>query len=401
MRTINPSTNMKNSSILRLSFFVLLLVGFFPRSIFAATLFISPSSSSVTSGNIFTVNVIVNTEGQSINTSDAIIQFPTDILQVVSVSKGSSIFSLWVEDPNFSNTTGQISFNGGIANPGYLGNYGQLVSITFQAKKAGSASILFSDSSVRANDGLGTDVLSTKVGAKFTITAPVIPVTPKPVTVPVTEPISKPEPVVQPEPKVEEVVVADKNPEISFGLKNGVQAVFGVSSQTNSEVMLSFVSSDGTQIFITDKTLSDGSFSLTVPRVLRSGSYSVTANIRKINDSKTYTSNEITVKVGDGLMDAGLPALSLIGFLIMVIVGLLIYIFTHLRRHKSKSSLKHELHEAETVLHKSFDILREDVSDYAHEKMHSAADRKNATAIEKEIDDAESAISSKIKEIEK
>jgi len=394
------SIDIKNRIVI-ISAILFLYFTLLPVSVYSATLFVSPSSSSVVAGNIFTVNIVVNTEGQNINTSDAVIQFPTDLLQVVSVSKGSSIFSLWVEDPNFSNTTGQISFNGGIANPGYLGNYGQLISITFKTKKSGTASLLFSDSSVRANDGLGTDVLTSKTGASFTITNPVVPVVPaKPVTPPVVVPEKQTVPEVIVEPK-EEVVVIEKNPEISLGIKNGVQAVFGVSSQATSEVMLSFTSADGTKIFITDKTLSDGSFSLTVPRVLRSGSYSVTANVKKTNDSKIYLSNEIKVNVGGGLMGFGLPILSLVSVLVAIILGLLAYIFTHLRRHKSKSSLKHELHEAENVLHKSFDILREDVSDYAHEKMHSASDRKNATALEKEIDDAESAINDKIREIEK
>lgn len=401
MRTITLSTNIRNFSIFCLSFLVLLLIVFFPRFTLAATLFMSPSSSSVTTGNIFTVNVIVNTEGQSINTSDAVIQFPTDILQVVSVSKSSSIFSLWVEDPNFSNTTGQISFNGGIANPGYLGSYGQLISITFQAKKTGSASILFSDSSVRANDGLGTDVLSTKAGAKFTVTAPVAPTPTKPDTVPVTQPINKPVQVETVEPIVEEVAVEVRTPEISVGIKNGIPTVTGESSYADHEVTLSFISSDGTKIFITDKTLSDGSFSLTVPKVLRSGSYSVTAILSKTNDDKTYKSNQIEVSVANSIKDIGLPVLSFIGILLLVIIGLLLYIFTHLRKHKSKSSLKHDLHETEDVLHKSFDILREDVSDFAHEKMHSSADRKNVSAIEKEIDDAENVITSQIKNIEK
>ncbi len=393
------SINVKNR-VITTSVFLFLYFALFPVPVYPATLFVSPSSSSVVAGNIFTVNIVVNTEGQNINTSDAVIQFPTDLLQVVSVSKGSSIFSLWVEDPNFSNTTGQISFNGGIANPGYLGNYGQLISITFKAKKSGTASLIFSDSSVRANDGLGTDVLSSKSGGLFTITNPVAPAAPaKTVTPPVVVPEKQAAPEVVDEPK--EDLVVERNPEISIGLKNGVQAVFGLSSQVNSEVVLSFVSTDGTKIFITDKTLPDGSFSLTVPRVLRSGSYTVKANVKKLNDSKIYVSNEIKVSVGSGLMGVGIPVLSLMVILFTVIVGLLVYIFTHLRKHKNKSSLKHDLHEAENVLHKSFDILREDVSDYAHEKMHSASDRKNATALEKEIDDAESVISSKIREIEK
>ena len=39
----------------------------------------------------------------------------------------------------------------------------------FKAKKQGTASIVFSDATVRLNDGLGTDVLSRKDSANITI----------------------------------------------------------------------------------------------------------------------------------------------------------------------------------------------------------------------------------------
>ena len=144
----------------------------------AAALSLSPAVSSVAAGNIITLTVAVDAQGTAINNSSATIQFPTDLLQVISVSKSSSIFSLWVEDPSFSNVAGEVSYNGGITNPGYAGSYGQIISITFRAKKAGVASVLFSDPSVLANDGLGTDVLTGTGGTTLTITSPNIVTTP-------------------------------------------------------------------------------------------------------------------------------------------------------------------------------------------------------------------------------
>jgi len=76
----------------------------------AASLYLSPSSGTHTVGNIFTVSAYVNTNNAAINNSDATINFPTDLLEVVSVSRSSSIFSLWVEEPAFSNGGGTISF---------------------------------------------------------------------------------------------------------------------------------------------------------------------------------------------------------------------------------------------------------------------------------------------------
>lgn len=135
---------------------------FFTDKIYAATLSLLPSPTTVLVGDIVSVKVFVNTVNKSINNAEATIQFPTDMLDVVSVTKGSSIFTLWVEEPGFSNSTGRVTFNGGMPTPGFNGSNGYIATITFKAKKQGVASVIFSDGAVRENDGLGTDILTTK-----------------------------------------------------------------------------------------------------------------------------------------------------------------------------------------------------------------------------------------------
>lgn len=149
------------------SFFLLGLIA--PGLTQAATLSMVPSSSSVTVGKTISVKVSVNTQGKYINNSEALIQFPKDLFEVVSISKNSSIFSLWVEEPTFSNFLGHVSFNGGVANPGFLGTNGTVASITLRAKKEGKANISFLSASVRENDGLGTDILSGNSGTTINI----------------------------------------------------------------------------------------------------------------------------------------------------------------------------------------------------------------------------------------
>lgn len=151
-----------------------------PSYIHAATISLIPNSVTVTAGNIVNVSVSVNSQGQAINNSDAIIQFPTDLLQVVNVDTSNSIFNLWVESPGFSNALGQVTFNGGAPNPGFTGTNGKIISITFLAKKTGTASLLFGDSSVRANDGLGTNVLNTKNTAKIIVAPSATQIEPPP-----------------------------------------------------------------------------------------------------------------------------------------------------------------------------------------------------------------------------
>ncbi len=157
----------------------------------AATLYLRPSQASVSAGNIVNVEVLVNTDNKWINNAESIIQYPSDLLEVISIDK-TSIFSLWVQEPNYSNGIGQVSFNGGVPNPGYKGAAGKVASIVFKAKKAGTASVVFSDSAVRENDGLGTNILTSKSGAEISITAtPVAPPAPVPVPAPAPVPAAK------------------------------------------------------------------------------------------------------------------------------------------------------------------------------------------------------------------
>jgi len=128
----------------------------------AATLSISPLTAQVAVGNIVSVKVVIGTQGKSINNSEGLVLFPSDMLDVISISKTPSIFTLWVEEPSFSNASGKISFNGGLPNPGFTGENGEVVLVTFKAKKVGTASIVFSDATVRENNGLGTDILTFK-----------------------------------------------------------------------------------------------------------------------------------------------------------------------------------------------------------------------------------------------
>jgi Cohesin domain len=155
-------------------------------SAYAATLGITSDSANVTTGDIVTVTILVNSSDQAINTAEGILQFPTAVLQALSVDKSSSIFSIWVQDPTFSNTTGQVSFSAGLPNPGYQGSGGTVLTATFVAKHSGTATLSLSDASVRANDGLGTDVLTSAGTLQLTVTNPAAVAPPTVVTAPVT-----------------------------------------------------------------------------------------------------------------------------------------------------------------------------------------------------------------------
>lgn len=136
----------------------------------AATLSVSPGTGVYTSNSNFTVRVVVNTSGKSINAAEGTLSFNPSELSVVSVNRSGSIFNLWVAEPSFSNSGGSISFSGGLPS-GYTGGSGNIMTVTFKAKGSGASKISFSSASVLANDGAGTNVLTSMNGGTFTIQA--------------------------------------------------------------------------------------------------------------------------------------------------------------------------------------------------------------------------------------
>ena len=134
----------------------------------AATLSASPSTGVYSTGSTFTVRVIVNSAGKPINAADGTLSFNPSELSVVSASRGGSIFNLWVTEPTVSG--GSITFSGGIPS-GYTGGAGNVMTVTFRAKGSGPARVSFSGGSVLANDGMGTNVLTSMDGGNYTIQA--------------------------------------------------------------------------------------------------------------------------------------------------------------------------------------------------------------------------------------
>ncbi|MEK7510377.1 MAG: cohesin domain-containing protein [Patescibacteria group bacterium] len=135
----------------------------------AATLYFSPSSGSHAVGTTFSISVYVSSADQAMNAASGAISFPSDKLEVASLSKIGSIFSLWVQEPTFSNTLGTVNFEGIVLNPGFTGSSGKIISITFKTKTAGNAPLTFSSGSVLAHDGKGTNTLTDLGDANFSI----------------------------------------------------------------------------------------------------------------------------------------------------------------------------------------------------------------------------------------
>ncbi len=228
--------SLKNNKVFFIFIFVITIFIFGYSSADAASLYIKPSQAEVVEGNIINIQVTVDTSGKFINNAESVIRFPTDLLEVVSLDSKSSIFSLWVEEPSYSNNIGQITFNGGVPNPGFSGSSGKIISIIFKTKKPGVASVVFSNSAVRENDGFGTDILTTKTGSNINILAVTKTAIPKPTPIKTTSSQnSAPVVVSSTHPKQNEWY-SNSDIDLSWTLPNNAKAVKTLqSSLPNSE----------------------------------------------------------------------------------------------------------------------------------------------------------------------
>lgn len=139
--------------------------------VFAAgsAFYFSPSSSSAALGGTFDVSVRLDSGGQFVNATEGTVLYDKELLQATNVSSANSILSMWYTKPAFDNSAGSVVWGGGLPNPGYKGASGNLFTITFKPLKVGSARLFFSSGAALANDGLGTNVLSSMGSANFTI----------------------------------------------------------------------------------------------------------------------------------------------------------------------------------------------------------------------------------------
>ncbi|MBM2818064.1 MAG: hypothetical protein HW401_654, partial [Parcubacteria group bacterium] len=167
--------------LLSKSFLIILLSTFYfllsVSSAQAANLYFSPSSGSYSVGSILSTSVFVSSPDQAMNAADGIVSFPKDKLEVVSVSKAGSVFSLWVQEPSFSNSAGTVNFEGVVLNPGFTGSSAKIATISFKVKAPGVASLNFSSGSVLANDGQGTNILKSLGNAQYSLdsSGPTVP----------------------------------------------------------------------------------------------------------------------------------------------------------------------------------------------------------------------------------
>lgn len=364
----------------------------FPSVAFGASLSVSPSNFVVEAGNRISIKVVVSSDS-SINAVSGNLLVPPSFFEVESVSKASSVLNFWVTEPSISKVSGIVKFEG-VALNGFSGSGGGIVTLNLKALKTGTGSISFQTGQVLANDGQGTDVTKGLTGATFAIKdASVKPITPekKPEVV-------VPAPTVEPEP----AKISLKAPEIVYGSKYGEPAIVGESEYPRAQVLLTFVAEDGSKIFITGKADEDGGFTILVPKIIKHGPYSVTAVMIEDDGKQSLFSNQITINFGNLFSDIGLYVWILILIILLLVSYLIFKIISKFYKNKNITpAIKKEIHQAESVLHDSFNILRKDVTSKVVGKEDTLDEKKDQIEkIKEHLDYAEKALSKEIKDID-
>lgn len=152
------------------------------------------------------VDLLVRSDIDAANLFAAKLQFPVDLLEVVSISHPDVtilpypniiIIKNWIEE-SFDNQTGKISLVGGIPNPGFQSSLSEpalvMAKITFKAKATGTATISFADSSAIYKNADNMDILGIKnsleviIGDSSSLPVPSLSPTPSVSTAPLPSP---------------------------------------------------------------------------------------------------------------------------------------------------------------------------------------------------------------------
>jgi|GEM_PF-1784002 len=144
-------------------FFVLPLVG----NAAQASLALSPKEGTFVVGNEFTVGVILDTGGASVNAVEGKIRYSSDDLVVTRLDKSTSPITSWTALPDYVTEAGLITF-GGVNADGINGKGKTLFSITFRVLRSGETRVRSaSGAAILSEGGAGTNILTDLRGGTY------------------------------------------------------------------------------------------------------------------------------------------------------------------------------------------------------------------------------------------
>jgi len=121
--------------------------------------FIIPEKKQYKIGEIFPVELDVNTKNIPVNAVQTDLSFDTNKVGIVKLSLENSFAQIFIQKET-NNESGYLRLTGGLPNPGFTGEKGHFATAYFLAKQAGLVEFSFLPSSlVLANNGDGTNIL--------------------------------------------------------------------------------------------------------------------------------------------------------------------------------------------------------------------------------------------------
>ena len=125
-------------------------------AVYAAVLSVDADQSILRIGDLFTAHIILDTEGETINTFGSTLIFPETLLEYIASDDSHSVVNMWVEAPTFYETN-HIRF-AGITPGGVRESAASIITLTFKVIGRGQATIGFLDSMCLRSDGVGNEV---------------------------------------------------------------------------------------------------------------------------------------------------------------------------------------------------------------------------------------------------
>ncbi|MFA4890588.1 MAG: cohesin domain-containing protein, partial [Candidatus Paceibacterota bacterium] len=337
------------------------LISFFAPLVASAqaTLFVSPSSGVYKVGDIFSVLVNVNSGGQAINAASVQMSFDNAKLEVTELGYSRSIFTIWTEDPTFSNAAGSVRLSGGLPTPGFVGASGAILRVNFKAKATGQASVVMTSGSVLANDGNGTNILDNFKGGLYNIISAVKEgaTAVKPATTATTTPIME---------KADKSITAPTITEWPRSLQGGDTISIKGLAYPNGKILM-FVQKGTNDPAIEERfSGDDGRFNYTFSKTVEAGYYRVWAKNVTAEGITSDPSEAVTIEVSQPIFfRIGTIALNYITIIItilaLLILMLLILVWSWLRLRNWREQHKKEISLTEENIHKAFDLLKEDI----------------------------------------
>lgn len=128
----------------------------------AAEVYFISSSQNFYKDDTFIVEARIGSSEEEINVIDGSFSFNKNVLKVKELSTGGSVFSLWAQQPSFSNDEGTIIFVGGVPE-GFQGENGLILKVIFLGTNEGNSDVSFGDNTeIFLSDGKGTRTTLTK-----------------------------------------------------------------------------------------------------------------------------------------------------------------------------------------------------------------------------------------------